>query len=383
MDMTKIHNQLFKALHHRYTKQIKHLILNEGVLVNCPFPDGSYPLHIAAQKLDVETVKLLLSLSASPDYKNAHGETALMIAINNMVTAAQQSCLVIHIASALINKNCRVNLCDAQGRTALHLACLRRLPAVVRILTDAGAKVNCRDRCGRSPLHVTLLHLNHTSTESVSHAFQVIKILLSKHCEVNGKDQRNSTPLYLVVLAGDHCLDIARFLLDNGAHPDKISRHGVTPLMVASKRGHYQMAKLLIQFNCNVNVVCERTGKSCLFTACCAGYLVIAKVLLAAGAQLSQETWLWNFDQAAVEKLILSSNCQDVIDWLLEVSNSPLSLKELCRIAVRRSMKTSVEKDVNKLNYPQSLKKYLLLCDVFEETDEMFEVNKNKGDQKI
>ena len=73
--------QLYYAVVHGNLKRIKHLVYNEGVSVNHVFMDGSFPLHVAAERGFVEIVTFLLSMKASTDMKNQHGQTALMLGI--------------------------------------------------------------------------------------------------------------------------------------------------------------------------------------------------------------------------------------------------------------------------------------------------------------
>ena len=73
--------QLYYAVVHGNLKRIKHLVYNEGVSVNHVFMDGSFPLHVAAERGFVEIVTFLLSMKASTDMKNQHGQTPLMLGI--------------------------------------------------------------------------------------------------------------------------------------------------------------------------------------------------------------------------------------------------------------------------------------------------------------
>lgn len=73
--------QLYYAVVRGNLKRVKHLVFNEGISVNQVFMDGSMPLHVAAERGFVEVVTFLLSMKASTDSKNQHGQTALMLGI--------------------------------------------------------------------------------------------------------------------------------------------------------------------------------------------------------------------------------------------------------------------------------------------------------------
>ena len=92
--------QFYHVLRKRNTPGVKHLVLNEGVSVNHMFADGSYPVHIAAERADVENLRFLLSMRACPDMKNRHGQTALMLGID----------FVDVVLALVIEYRCRVDL---------------------------------------------------------------------------------------------------------------------------------------------------------------------------------------------------------------------------------------------------------------------------------
>ncbi len=74
--------QFYGAVVHGDLKKVRHLVFNEGVSVNYKFVDGSMPLHVAAERGLVEVTTFLLSMKALTDFKNQHGQTALMLGIS-------------------------------------------------------------------------------------------------------------------------------------------------------------------------------------------------------------------------------------------------------------------------------------------------------------
>lgn len=65
--------QLYQAVMRGNLKGVKYLVFNEGVSVNLKFADGSYLLHLAAERGYVEVATFLLSMKALTDMKNQHG----------------------------------------------------------------------------------------------------------------------------------------------------------------------------------------------------------------------------------------------------------------------------------------------------------------------
>ncbi|KAK0161953.1 hypothetical protein PV327_008348 [Microctonus hyperodae] len=103
-----------------------------------------------------------------------------------------------------------LNISNAQGKTALHVASANGLVELVEILLDAGANVNARTIDEhRTPLHLACINSK----------IKVIKILLRcRTSNINAKDFCGDTPLHLAVRNGDfqvvelllrHCVDVS------------------------------------------------------------------------------------------------------------------------------------------------------------------------------
>lgn len=45
---------------------------------------------------------------------------------------------------------------NQSGQTAVHLACQNGVESILKELIDKGANVNCRDKDGNTPLHVSI-----------------------------------------------------------------------------------------------------------------------------------------------------------------------------------------------------------------------------------
>lgn len=60
----------------------------------------------------------------------------------------------------------------------------------------------------------------------------MMDLLISKKCRKNPRDSGGNTPLHLAVEEGHG--DAVRFLLEQGADPDRSNNEGNTPLDIAS-----------------------------------------------------------------------------------------------------------------------------------------------------
>ena len=92
------------------------------------------------------------------------------------------------------------------------------------------------------------------------------------------------TPLFVAAEAGH--ARIAWFLLSEGADPDLATASGMTPLMIASANGHRQVVALLLSAGAKVNATSE-SGDTPIFLAARQGNLSVVKALLAAGANVN------------------------------------------------------------------------------------------------
>jgi ankyrin repeat protein len=70
---------------------------------------------------------------------------------------------------------------------------------------------------------------------------------------VNKQGWSRTTPLYLA--AQNNCLEVARFLLENGALVDSRSSTGATPLHIAAEKGNIPIASLLLSHKADINAV--------------------------------------------------------------------------------------------------------------------------------
>ena len=118
------------------------------------------------------------------------------------------------------------------GWTPLHLAAT---PEIARLLLDAGADIQARNRHkfagpGNSPLHGAT-YLDRP---------EVVRFLLERGADPNARDNAGLTALHLA--AGIGWIDCARALLDGGADPNALTNsegvpeawRAVTPLGVLS-----------------------------------------------------------------------------------------------------------------------------------------------------
>jgi ankyrin repeat protein len=101
-----------------------------------------------------------------------------------------------------------------------------------------GAKVNCQDPSGKTPLH----------TAAWSGFYSVAEKLIEYGADVNHVDLMGYTPLMTAAWKGH--TSVLNFLLKKNATVDVVSSNDkATALNIAAQEGHEDVVKLLLNYN--------------------------------------------------------------------------------------------------------------------------------------
>ncbi|XP_076435944.1 ankyrin repeat and SOCS box protein 16-like [Babylonia areolata] len=218
----------------------------------------SESLHSAVSANDVDTLRQVLALGANPD--ETYGDQY-----------------------------------NSNSKSILHIACGKGFTDCVRVLLEAGAMVEIRDKWGQMPLHyclcsefldtaeVLLQHVGERVREVVgikqgchnrSCLFMValqgckegVRLLLQYGANVNDVDSSGNTPLMACLFStkcSTHKMGAVMALVEAGADLEVKNNRGMTALQVAAGRFDVRMVEYLLSVGADVNSV-DCNGRTAL-----------------------------------------------------------------------------------------------------------------------
>jgi ankyrin repeat protein len=193
---------------------------------------GATPMSEAAIVGNAAMIEALLKAGADVESPNADGQTALMVVSRTGNVEA---------ARVLIRNGANVNAKEQwREQTALMWAAAQNQPAIVRLLVDNGADVNARSKTNNWQRQVTAepraiyrpaggwTPLLYSAREG---CLECVRILAEAGADLNLADPERVSPLLLAVL--NMRFDVAAYLIQKGANPNKWDWYGRTPLYIA------------------------------------------------------------------------------------------------------------------------------------------------------
>jgi len=162
---------------------------------------------------DLSEVKSLISQGVSPNTKDPKGNPMLIVAIKD------KSYKVVDYL--LNNKDIDVNLTNNAEESPLMIASIEGdLPVVKQLVINKKAEINPK---GWTPLHYACTRGN----------LDVAAFLLANGAQVNALSPNHTTPLMMAVSSGNE--QVVKLLLDNGADLKIRNIYGMSAIDVAEK----------------------------------------------------------------------------------------------------------------------------------------------------
>ncbi|OWY96418.1 hypothetical protein PHMEG_00033316 [Phytophthora megakarya] len=220
-------------------------LLTKGASTHLTNFEGRTALHVAVNREELQSVKILLAFDANAELGDSNGQTPLMSAIKLGL---------VEMATVLINASPHcVEAIDKQGDSVLGIAVYNGQLEIVRLLLNSG--VNLSLSTGGAPTPLML---------AASKGYvEIMNLLLDKGADVDEKTWKGDTALTFAAEGGQ--VEAVEILLTRHTTVDS---HGVNsaPLAIAAQRGHAEVIKLLLKHNVNVNAK-DSDGDSALHEA--------------------------------------------------------------------------------------------------------------------
>jgi ankyrin repeat protein len=233
--------------------------------VNAADPDGTTPLHWAAQNNDLETVRLLVGAGAK-NVANRYGVTPLSLAAVNGSAP---------VADALLAAGADANAVVSRGQTVLMTAARTGNAEVVKALLAHGASVTAKEALLGETALMWAAAENHAD---------VVSLLLARGAD---PDTRSTAPTFpkdsfglegvltflprggwtaLMYAAREGATEAARVLVDGKADVNAVDPENTTALIRAITNAHYDTAAVLIEHGANPNIA-DTAGMAALYAA--------------------------------------------------------------------------------------------------------------------
>ncbi|MCB0325253.1 MAG: ankyrin repeat domain-containing protein [Bdellovibrionales bacterium] len=254
---------------------IAKLLINHGVRTD--FGGAKLPLALAAERGEVELVRLMLARSARVDERSSSRQTALMIAAESGQAET---------VAELLRAGAQTDLTDAFGQTALMKAARRGHSSVVQKLLSAGADFTLKDASGSTALLLA----------TQANQRQTAELLIKRGARLNEQNARGDspakelrrrelgsvsafgTPLHQAASQGN-LGQLRQVLRKDAAGVDAPGIDGDTALMAAVRAGRLEAAELLLQSGAS-HQVRGAQGRTALHYAVTSGKLSVVALLL-------------------------------------------------------------------------------------------------------
>ncbi|HTM02482.1 MAG TPA: ankyrin repeat domain-containing protein [Vicinamibacterales bacterium] len=247
-------------------------LVKQGADVNAQGSDGATALLWIARTRDVATADALLKAGARVTTANALGITPVYVAAENGNAP---------MLRRLLDAGAAITTTDASGDTMLMAAVRAGNAEAVQLLLDRGAPVNAVEP-----------QYSYTALMwAVRGETPIMKLLLAKGATIDAATQVGEKPVVRPpgTGGGSHGVGIVR----SGVPPQgeqQPTPGGMTALLLASRDGHLDAVKLLVEAGAEVDRA-DPNGMTPLLMALTNGQIAVAKFLLEHGADPKHADW--------------------------------------------------------------------------------------------
>ncbi|ESP03120.1 hypothetical protein LOTGIDRAFT_171723 [Lottia gigantea] len=163
-------------------------IVSGGAHIDFRNKQGLTPMHQAAIRGNLEAIRALLDLGASPDYKDYRNLTPLYYCVSNDTNAM--------CVETLLHERAVIGTHDEQGWFEIHQACRYGRVQHLEHLLYYGGDMDVQNASGNTPLHVC----------SVNNQESCARVLLFRGANKEILNYNNQTPYQVCMVANNHDL---------------------------------------------------------------------------------------------------------------------------------------------------------------------------------
>jgi len=299
-------NAVHVAAEKGHVEVLERFLLTEPSNIDVKDKDGMTCLMLASCEGQLEAVRLLLKSKANPRCIDTSGLTALTWAILSDQELVAE--LIIETSGkSMLTK-------DVMGRTACHLAAAKgQFKTLISIMELEPSAVKWTDSSGFTPLHyaasagqnealgcllnfaeggeIWSKHFSVLHCAALQDRDKCAKLILNAwgQKEVMNKTSKGWTPLHTA--ASNNAMKTALLLINQGANLSAVDNKKRTPLILASKHGHTELVKLLLDNHAEVADQ-DLMGNTGLHYACYTGDSKTATGILEHMEQKEQHDWV-------------------------------------------------------------------------------------------
>ncbi|KAM6973377.1 SH3 and multiple ankyrin repeat domains protein 2b [Aplochiton taeniatus] len=165
---------------------------NGGAHLDFRSQDGMTALHKAVGAKNRSSLKVLLDLGASPNYKDSQSLTALY---QSVLVGGDAGCCEL-----LLRANAAINCHDENGWHEIHQASRYGHIQHVEHLLNYGADISVQNTSGNTALHICALYRQELCA----------RLLLARGASKEAKNYRGQTPFQVAIIAGN--FELAEFI---------------------------------------------------------------------------------------------------------------------------------------------------------------------------
>ncbi|XP_026217089.1 ankyrin repeat and SOCS box protein 13-like isoform X1 [Anabas testudineus] len=245
----------------------------------------------------------------------------------------------------LIENGASVNIVTVDNITPLHEACIQARPNCARLLLEAGAQVDVRTIHGSTPL----------CNACASGSLECAKLLLDYGAKVNPSlTALTASPLHEACIQGN--VQVVRLMIDSGAQLEAYDVHFGLPLHIACAKGRVDCVRELLNAGANVNSVTFH--ETALHHAARLNKVDMIELLVEFGANV------YASDNRGRKPVDYTTPASPSYTCLRFYESNPLSLQQLCRITVRKTLGTRASKAIEQLTISHRIHSYLQYRDL-------------------